>query len=130
MVMDDFTTCETSAPSRLRYSDRRNCSASQILVFSIKLSFTIVYCSTGSSIRIIWLIAEHDYKARGCAISADEIFVSDGAKSDSGNIVDIFSINNKIAITDPVYPVYLDTNVMSGRTGNLFYGFSGTQAAG
>lgn len=63
-------------------------------------------------------IVEFDYQKRGVDISPDEVFISDGAKCDCGNIVDIFSINNKIAITDPVYPVYLDTNVMSGRTGN------------
>ena len=63
-------------------------------------------------------IAENDYKSRGCDISADEIFVSDGAKSDSGNIGDIFSVDNKIAVCDPVYPVYVDTNAMSGRTGD------------
>lgn len=62
-------------------------------------------------------IVENDYKARGCDIQADEIFVSDGAKSDSGNIGDIFEQDNKIAVCDPVYPVYVDTNVMSGRTG-------------
>ncbi len=63
-------------------------------------------------------IADNDYKARGCDISADEIFVSDGAKCDSGNIQEIFSLGNKIAVCDPVYPVYVDTNVMAGRTGN------------
>lgn len=62
-------------------------------------------------------IAENDYKARGCNISADEIFVSDGAKCDSGNIQEIFAKDNKIAVCDPVYPVYVDTNVMAGRTG-------------
>lgn len=62
-------------------------------------------------------IAQQDYKARGVDIEIDEIFISDGAKSDSGNIGDIFSINNKIAVCDPVYPVYVDTNAMSGRTG-------------
>jgi LL-diaminopimelate aminotransferase len=62
-------------------------------------------------------IAEFDYLKRGINISKDEIFVSDGAKSDTGNIVDIFGIGNKVAITDPVYPVYLDTNIMSGRAG-------------
>lgn len=60
-------------------------------------------------------IAEHDYKARGVNIAPDEIFVSDGAKSDVGNIGDIFSTANIVAITDPVYPVYLDTNIMAGR---------------
>ena len=62
-------------------------------------------------------IVENDYKARGIDIEEDEIFISDGAKCDCGNIVDIFSKDNKVAITDPVYPVYLDTNVMSGRSG-------------
>lgn len=60
-------------------------------------------------------IVENDYKARGAQIQEDEIFVSDGAKCDCGNIVDIFATNNKVAITDPVYPVYLDTNIMAGR---------------
>lgn len=60
-------------------------------------------------------IVENDYKARGVNIEPDEIFVSDGAKCDCGNIVDIFGKDNKVAITDPVYPVYLDTNIMSGR---------------
>ena len=62
-------------------------------------------------------IVEHDYKSRGCDISADEIFVSDGAKSDSANIQEIFGPKNRIAVCDPVYPVYVDSNVMSGRTG-------------
>ena len=62
-------------------------------------------------------IAKNDYQDRGCDIAADEIFVSDGAKSDSGNIQEIFGLDNKIAVCDPVYPVYVDTNVMAGRTG-------------
>ena len=62
-------------------------------------------------------IVAHDYQARGCAITADEIFVSDGAKSDSGNIQEIFAQDNRIAVCDPVYPVYIDSNVMAGRTG-------------
>ncbi|MCD7737407.1 MAG: LL-diaminopimelate aminotransferase [Lachnospiraceae bacterium] len=62
-------------------------------------------------------IAKNDYADRGCEITADEIFVSDGAKCDSGNIQEIFSVDNKIAVCDPVYPVYVDTNVMAGRTG-------------
>ena len=62
-------------------------------------------------------IAENDYKARGCDIAADEIFVSDGAKSDSGNIQEIFSLDNRIAVCDPVYPVYVDSNGMAGRCG-------------
>ena len=63
------------------------------------------------------LIANEDYIARNCQISADEIFVSDGAKSDCGNIQEIFDQNCKIAVCDPVYPVYVDSNVMAGRTG-------------
>ncbi|MCU7904915.1 MAG: LL-diaminopimelate aminotransferase [Candidatus Thiodiazotropha sp. (ex Epidulcina cf. delphinae)] len=62
-------------------------------------------------------IAEGDYKPRGCDIAADEIFVSDGAKCDSGNFQEIFARDIRVAIPDPVYPVYVDTNVMAGRTG-------------
>ena len=62
-------------------------------------------------------IAENDYRARGCDIKDDEIFVSDGAKSDSGNIQEIFDDKCRIAVCDPVYPVYVDSNVMAGRTG-------------
>ena len=62
-------------------------------------------------------IAKNDFADRGIDISADEIFVSDGSKCDSGNILDIFGSNNKIAVLDPVYPVYVDTNVMAGHTG-------------
>jgi LL-diaminopimelate aminotransferase len=68
-----------------------------------------------------WLrekIAAQDFQARGCDISADEIFISDGSKCDNGNILDIFGDNNSIAVTDPVYPVYVDTNVMAGHTGD------------
>ncbi|MCA1597301.1 MAG: LL-diaminopimelate aminotransferase, partial [Chloroflexi bacterium] len=62
-------------------------------------------------------IAVNDFQARGCDINPDEIFVSDGSKCDTGNILDIFGANNRTAITDPVYPVYVDTNVMAGHTG-------------
>ena len=62
-------------------------------------------------------IAENEYEARGCDIAEDEIFVSDGAKSDSGNIQEIFDDKCTIAVCDPVYPVYVDSNVMAGRTG-------------
>jgi len=62
-------------------------------------------------------IAKNDYASRGVTIEIDEIFVSDGAKSDSGNIQEIFSVDNKIAVCDPVYPVYIDANAMAGRTG-------------
>lgn len=62
-------------------------------------------------------IAENDFIKRGCNIAADEIFVSDGAKSDSGNIQEIFGKDNVVAVCDPVYPVYVDTNVMAGRSG-------------
>jgi LL-diaminopimelate aminotransferase len=62
-------------------------------------------------------IAEHDFKARGAGVSPDEIFVSDGSKCDSGNIQEIFATSARMAVPDPVYPVYVDTNVMAGRTG-------------
>ena len=62
-------------------------------------------------------IVKNDYNARGVDIAIDEVFVSDGAKCDSGNIQEIFSLDNKIAVCDPVYPVYVDSNVMAGRTG-------------
>lgn len=62
-------------------------------------------------------IAECDYRQRSCSISPEEIFVSDGAKCDCGNIQEIFSIRNRIAVCDPVYPVYVDSNAMAGRTG-------------
>jgi LL-diaminopimelate aminotransferase len=68
-----------------------------------------------------WLreaIARHDFQARGCEISAEEIFISDGSKCDSANILDILGSGNRIAVTDPVYPVYVDSNVMAGRTGD------------
>ena len=64
-------------------------------------------------------IADYNYNRRGLNVEADEIFISDGSKCDCGNIQEIFGLNNKIAIADPVYPVYLDTNVMAGRTGEL-----------
>ncbi|MBD5533075.1 MAG: LL-diaminopimelate aminotransferase [Lachnospiraceae bacterium] len=64
------------------------------------------------------VIAQKDFQARGCDIAADEIFISDGAKSDSGNIQEIFSADAKIAVCDPVYPVYVDSNVMAGRCGS------------
>ncbi len=67
-----------------------------------------------------WLreaIARHDFQARGCDVSAEEIFISDGSKCDSSNILDILGEGNRIAVTDPVYPVYVDSNVMAGRTG-------------
>ena len=60
-------------------------------------------------------IVKNDYQARGCDITVDEIFVSDGAKSDSGNIQEIFAQNNRIAVCDPVYPVYVDSNTMCGN---------------
>lgn len=63
-------------------------------------------------------IAEQDYQSRGVNVSADEIFISDGSKCDTGNILDILGADNVIAITDPVYPVYVDTNVMAGHTGD------------
>jgi len=68
-----------------------------------------------------WLrekISEHDFNSRGCKVLPEEIFVSDGSKCDSSNILDILGKNNSIAVTDPVYPVYVDSNVMTGRTGD------------
>ena len=62
-------------------------------------------------------IAECDFKSRGALVEADEVFVSDGAKSDCANIQEIFSADARIAVCDPVYPVYVDSNVMAGRTG-------------
>lgn len=62
-------------------------------------------------------IAQYDFQARGCNVAADEIFVSDGSKCDTGNILDIFGAKNSVAMQDPVYPVYVDTNVMAGHTG-------------
>ncbi|MFN7761210.1 MAG: aminotransferase class I/II-fold pyridoxal phosphate-dependent enzyme, partial [Pseudanabaena sp.] len=69
-----------------------------------------------------WLrekIAANDFQSRGCDIDASEIFISDGSKCDCGNILDIFGDDNIIAVTDPVYPVYVDTNVMAGHTGDI-----------
>ena len=64
------------------------------------------------------VIAEKDFRDRGCDVLAEEIFVSDGAKCDCGNIQEIFSVDNKVAVCDPVYPVYVDSNVMAGRAGH------------
>lgn len=66
-------------------------------------------------------IATHDYQARGIAVAADEIFVSDGSKCDTGNIQEIFATDIRVAIPDPVYPVYVDTNVMAGRAAGLLH---------
>lgn len=71
---------------------------------------------------ILNAIAENDYRARGVDIDESEIFLSDGAKSDCGNIGDILSVDNKVAVCDPVYPVYVDTNVMAGRSGDFVNG--------
>lgn len=67
-------------------------------------------------------VVDHDYKARGIDLDLDEVFISDGAKSDCGNIQELFGTDNVIAITDPVYPVYLDSNVMAGRSGKAVDG--------
>ena len=71
------------------------------------------------------VIAENDFRARGVEIAEDEIFVSDGAKSDCGNIGDILSVDNIVAVCDPVYPVYVDTNAMAGRAGDYDEGKQG-----
>lgn len=70
-------------------------------------------------------ISDNDYKARGCDIEPDEIFVSDGAKCDCGNIQEIFALDSKVAVCDPVYPVYVDSNVMAGRGGDYDEGTEG-----
>ena len=64
-------------------------------------------------------VAKNDFQSRGCDIAPDEVFISDGSKCDTGNILDIFGTGNRIVVTDPVYPVYVDTNVMAGNTGPL-----------
>jgi LL-diaminopimelate aminotransferase len=64
-------------------------------------------------------IIKNEYKPRGIELNENEVFISDGAKCDTGNIQEIFSLNNKVAVTDPVYPVYVDSNVMAGRTGSM-----------
>ncbi len=64
-------------------------------------------------------ISANDYRTRGVAVETDEIFISDGAKSDTANLQELFGLDNIIAVTDPVYPVYVDTNVMAGRTGTM-----------
>ncbi|WP_094603021.1 LL-diaminopimelate aminotransferase [Sporomusa silvacetica DSM 10669] len=71
---------------------------------------------------LIEKIIATDYQSLGVSLDVDELFISDGSKSDVGNIQEIFGVNNRVAITDPVYPVYLDTNVMAGRTGDLVTG--------
>ncbi|MGZ4856980.1 MAG: LL-diaminopimelate aminotransferase [Methanobacteriaceae archaeon] len=68
---------------------------------------------------LIKKIISDDYLPRGIELSEDEVFVSDGAKCDTGNIQEIFGLNNKVAVTDPVYPVYVDSNVMAGRSGPM-----------
>lgn len=68
---------------------------------------------------IVEKIKKYDFQDRGINIDTDEIFLSDGAKSDTGNIGDIFSVDNVVAVCDPIYPVYVDTNVMAGRSGDL-----------
>jgi LL-diaminopimelate aminotransferase len=68
---------------------------------------------------LIQAIIEYDYQARGIKLQSDEVFVSDGAKCDTGNIQEIFGLDNVVAVTDPVYPVYVDSNVMAGRTGPM-----------
>ena len=65
------------------------------------------------------LIMENDYKARGVNLSPDEIFISDGAKSDVGNFQEVFAQDSIVAVTDPVYPVYVDSNAMAGRAGEM-----------
>ena len=81
------------------------------------------YCEeTCAAYDFLRFAIRDDYKLRGVDIADDEIFVSDGAKSDCGNIGDIFSVDNVVAVCDPVYPVYVDTNAMAGRAGNYVDG--------
>ncbi len=68
---------------------------------------------------LIQKVIDYDYKPLGIELGQDEVFISDGAKCDVGNIQEIFGIDNIVAVTDPVYPVYIDTNVMAGRTGDF-----------
>jgi len=68
---------------------------------------------------LIERIIQHDFRSRGVELSVDEVFISDGAKNDTANIQELFGLNNIIAVTDPVYPVYVDSNVMAGRTGQF-----------
>lgn len=68
---------------------------------------------------LIDTIIKNDFEPRGIELSSSEVFISDGAKSDTGNIGDILGLDNKVAVTDPVYPVYVDSNVMGGRAGQL-----------
>ncbi|MCQ2960077.1 MAG: LL-diaminopimelate aminotransferase [Bacteroidales bacterium] len=70
---------------------------------------------------LIEKIIKHDYNSRGITLDADEVFISDGAKSDLGNIGDLFDTDNLVVVTDPVYPVYVDTNIMAGRADNIMY---------
>ena len=71
---------------------------------------------------LIDAIIENDYKARGVELETEEVFISDGSKCDTGNFQEIFGLDNVIAVTDPVYPAYVDTNVMAGRTGSRIDG--------
>ena len=87
-----------------------------------EMSDRVTFKGYGPEQGYAWLrqkIAASDFQGRGCEIDGSEIFVSDGAKCDTGNILDIFGKNNTIAVTDPVYPVYVDTNVMAGHTGEV-----------
>lgn len=68
---------------------------------------------------LIRAIIEHDYNSRGIDLSEEEVFISDGAKSDTGNFQEIFGLENTVAVTDPVYPVYVDSNIMAGRGGRM-----------
>ena len=86
-----------------------------------EMGTTVGFRGYGPEQGYSWLrekISEHDFISRGCQISPEEIFVSDGSKCDSSNILDILGKDNSIAVTDPVYPVYVDSNVMTGRTGD------------
>ncbi len=89
----------------------------------VEMSTNTGFRGYGPEQGYLWLrekISENEFISRGCEIAPDEIFVSDGSKCDSSNILDILGNDNLIAVTDPVYPVYVDSNVMTGRTGSAF----------
>ena len=110
-----FVVVSVTSPSRCRRRRWRRCTRPWTSCRIAKLfAATDTSRATNSSAS---KIAQHDYRDRGIEIANDEIFLSDGSKPDCGFILDILGHQNKIAITDPVYPVYVDTNVMAGHTG-------------
>lgn len=123
--VNDFSTANPKADLiRLGIGDvteplpKACCNAMQLAIE--EMSTEAGFHGYGPEQGYSWLreaIAKFAYQARNCEITPEEIFVSDGSKCDSSNILDILGDNNRIAVTDPVYPVYVDSNVMVGRTG-------------